>query len=130
MKSKSSAKMGKLKIKRAYDPPSVDDGVRILVDGLWPRGKTKEEMQLDLWLKSVAPSLDLRKWFSHDPEKWAEFQRKYLSELEANREELNPIVDALKMGAVTLVYGARDQEHNNALCLKQFLERYYHLKSN
>lgn len=124
-KSKSTAKQGRVRIKRAYDPPSKEDGVRILVDGLWPRGKTKAELHLDLWLKSVAPSPYLRKWFCHDPEKWADFQREYFSELKANSEALKPIIDALKCGTVTLVYGARDIEHNHAVCLKRFLEMHY-----
>lgn len=124
-RSKSTANRRRVRVKRAYDPPSKDDGVRILVDGLWPRGKTKAELHLDLWLKSVAPSPHLRKWFCHDPEKWTDFQREYSSELKANSEALKPIIDAMKHGTVTLVYGARDTEHNHAICLKRFLDTHY-----
>lgn len=112
-----------IKLKRAYDAPSKEDGARILVDRLWPRGITKADLKIDLWLKEVAPSTNLRKWFSHDPEKWNEFQKKYESELKENLEALQPIMQTLQHGCVTLVYAAKDIEHNDAVCLKHFLEK-------
>lgn len=114
-----------ISIKRAYDPPTPQDGVRILVDRVWPRGLTKESLELHSWLKDVAPSTALRKWFAHDPKKWAEFQRKYFAELEANKEALEPIRDSVKkQNVVTLIYSARDSEHNNALALKEYLKHH------
>ena len=110
-----------IQIKRAYDKPDNDDGVRILVDRLWPRGIKKEGLKLDYWLKEVAPSDELRKWFGHDPEKWAEFRRRYSGELEQNPEQLKPIRDAAEQGTVTLIYSAKDEEHNNAVALKAYL---------
>ena len=110
-----------IKIKRAYDKPDINDGVRILVDRLWPRGVNKEDLKLDYWLKGVAPSDELRKWFGHDPEKWTEFRRRYSAELEQNSEKLKPIRDAAEQGTVTLIYGAKDEEYNNAAALKTFL---------
>lgn len=115
--------MKQIKLKRVYDPTSKEDGFRILVDRLWPRGIKKEDLNVDLWLKDVAPSSELRKWFSHDPAKWAEFQKKYIHELEEDPSSLTPIIDALKKGPVTLIYAAHDTEHNHALCLKHFIEK-------
>lgn len=109
-------------LKRAYDQPSKEDGIRILVDRLWPRGVTKADLKIDLWPKSVAPSSELRKRFAHDPQKWSEFKKEYLDELKNNKGALEPIFDALKKGPITLIYAAHDKEHNNALCLKHFLE--------
>jgi uncharacterized protein YeaO (DUF488 family) len=113
-----------IKLKRAYDPPSKEDGTRILVDRLWPRGIKKADLKIDLWLKDVAPTVDLRKWFAHDPEKWVEFEKKYFDELNQNLEALKPIIESLKTGVITFVYGAHDIKHNHALCLKHFLGKY------
>lgn len=112
-----------LTIKRVYEAPSETDGARFLVERLWPRGIRKEELKLDEWLKSVAPSHELRKWFSHEPDRWEEFQRRYFQELQADPEGWRPIQVALKRGNVTLLFSARDIDHNNALALKIFLER-------
>ena len=111
-----------IQLKRVYEKPSRRDGYRILVDRLWPRGLTKERAAVDLWLKTVAPSTELRKWFGHDPEKWSEFQRRYRAELKANAGELEPILKAARRGRVTLVYSSHDQEHNNAVVLKAYVE--------
>jgi uncharacterized protein YeaO (DUF488 family) len=111
-----------IKIKRAYDPPAHSDGKRFLVDRLWPRGVTKEKLRLDNWLKNVAPSNALRKRFHHDPAQWGEFQRRYFAELDAHPEAWQAILQAAQRGTVTLVYSARDTEHNNAVVLKQYLE--------
>jgi len=110
-----------LKIKRVYGNPSKEDGMRILVDRLWPRGLTKEKAAIDLWLKGIAPSTELRKWFAHDPKKWNEFRKKYLQELKDNEEQVSILKKHVKNGAVTLVYGAKDEEHNEAEVLKEFL---------
>jgi uncharacterized protein YeaO (DUF488 family) len=112
-----------IKLKRAYEEPTPDDGTRFLVDRLWPRGVKKESLHVETWVKDVAPSTELRKWFGHDPAKWAEFQRRYISELEANPESWQPLLEAARGGDVTLVYGAKDTEHNDAVVLKDFLER-------
>jgi uncharacterized protein YeaO (DUF488 family) len=111
-----------LKIKRVYDHPSAEDGMRILVDRLWPRGLTKEKAAVDLWLKDIAPSTELRKWFAHDPAKWEEFRKRYLAELKANKEAVTALKQQLKKGNVTLVYGARDQEHNEAEVLLESIK--------
>jgi len=110
-----------VKVKRIYEAPDPSDGARVLVDRLWARGLTKEKAALDLWLKEVAPSTELRKWFAHDPDKWEEFQERYRAELEKNGEAIARLWDEIRKGPVTLVYGARDQEHNAALVLKDFL---------
>lgn len=111
----------KLRIKRVYDNPAKDDGTRILVDRLWPRGLTKQKARVDVWLKDIAPSTELRKWFAHDPEKWHEFITKYKMELDENNDQTAILKEYLKQGPVTLVYGARDELHNEALVLKQLL---------
>jgi uncharacterized protein YeaO (DUF488 family) len=111
-----------IKVKRTYDPPESDDGARFLVDRLWPRGVKKEDLQLDAWLKDVAPSDNLRRWFGHDPAKWEEFQRRYFAELDGKAQALRPIRDAARQGNVTLLYSARDMEHNNAVALRAYLE--------
>lgn len=110
-----------LHLKRVYDPPSPEDGQRILVERLWPRGLTKAKAAVDLWLKDVAPSPELRKWFAHDPAKWDEFKKRYWKELQARPEAVDPLRKAARDGAVTLVYAAHDQEHNGALALQEFL---------
>jgi len=109
-------------LKRAYDKPSPSDGERILVERLWPRGLTKARAAVDLWLKDVAPSPELRKWFGHDPARWKQFEKRYWKELQGQQEAVEMLRQKAKRGAVTLVYAARDQEHNSALSLKEFLE--------
>src|SRR5262249_24896170 len=111
-----------IKLKRAYEKPSHDDGLRVLVERLWPRGLTKERAAVDLWLKEVAPSPELRKWFGHDPAKWEQFQKRYWKELEEKEEAVQLLKQKGTQGTVTLIYGARDGEHNSALALKRFLE--------
>ena len=111
----------KIHIKRVYEKPSKEDGTRILVDRLWPRGLTKEKAAIDLWLKKIAPSTELRKWFDHDPDKWKEFQKRYRAELKKNKEEALLLKEQAKRGTVTLLYGAKDEEHNEALVLKELL---------
>ncbi len=113
----------KINIKRVYAKSSKADGKRILVDRLWPRGLTKEKAAIDLWLKDISPTTELRKWFDHDPDKWKEFQKKYRKELTKNKEQVSLLNKQLKKGAVTLVYAARDEEHNEALVLKEWLTR-------
>jgi uncharacterized protein YeaO (DUF488 family) len=114
--------MNEIAIKRAYDPASPDDGFRVLVDRIWPRGVKREEAKINLWLKDVAPSNDLRKWFGHEPEKWAGFQSRYREELAGNAalDELLEVVQQHKR--VTLVFAARDAEHNNAVVLRALCE--------
>lgn len=111
-----------IQIKRVYEPAAKSDGERFLVERLWPRGIKKEALHMTAWLKDVAPSYQLRKWFNHDPAKWEEFQRRYRSELKAKTETWQPLLAAAKIGAVTLLFSAHDLEHNNALVLKTFLE--------
>jgi uncharacterized protein YeaO (DUF488 family) len=110
-----------IKLKRAYDSASKDDGIRFLVERLWPRGVKKAALRLDGWLKDVAPSTELRRWFSHDPSKWIEFQRRYFAELNVKPKIVEPILEANRRGSVTLVYSSHDKEHNNAVALKAFL---------
>ena len=112
-----------LAIKRAYEPAEENDGFRILVDRLWPRGVTKEKLQVDLWLKELGPSTELRKWFGHAPEKWEEFRRRYREELAEKQELLGQVEQHLEEGRVTLVYSAKDEEHNQAVVIKEYLER-------
>ncbi len=113
----------KINIKRVYEKSSKADGKRILVDRLWPRGLTKEKADIDLWLKDIAPTTELRKWFGHDPDKWKEFQKRYRLELKKNKEQVTLLNEEIKKGEVTLVYGARDEEHNEARVLKEWLNR-------
>jgi uncharacterized protein YeaO (DUF488 family) len=113
--------MTNIRIKRAYEEPDREDGTRILVDRLWPRGLTKEKARVDLWLKDVAPSTELRKWFAHDPDKWEEFRSRYLQELKRNKEQLSLLRQEAAKGTVTLVYGAKDQQHNEAVILQRLL---------
>ena len=109
-------------LKRAYEKPDTQDGFRVLVERLWPRGLKKEMAALDLWLQDIAPSPELRRWFGHDPAKWEEFCRRYWTELAARRAAVELLRKKLRDGQVTLVYGSRDQEHNAAVALKMFLE--------
>ncbi len=111
-----------IKIKRAYDPPARGDGKRFLIDRLWPRGVKKETLRLNAWLREVAPSDALRRWFDHDSAKWDEFQQRYIAELDAHPDAWQPILQAARRGNVTLIYGARDTEHNDAVALKAYLE--------
>lgn len=108
-------------IKRVYEPPAATDGRRFLVERLWPRGVKKTALKLDGWLREVAPSTALRLWFSHDPARWEEFQRRYATELEANPEAWQPILAAAKARRVTLLFSSRDTEHNNVVALRSFL---------
>ena len=112
----------KTKIKRVYEKPAKEDGFRILADRLWPRGLTKEKASVDLWLKEIAPTTELRKWFGHDPEKWNEFKKKYVAELKKNKETVSILKEKIKEGTVTILYGARDEEHNEALVILDFLD--------
>jgi uncharacterized protein YeaO (DUF488 family) len=112
----------KIKLKRAYEKPEKTDGTRILVDRLWPRGLTKRKASIDLWLKEIAPSTELRKWFGHDPKKWRSFRGRYQRELKRHPDQLKLIKNKAKEETITLIYGARDQEHNEAVVLKRFLQ--------
>ncbi len=111
-----------IQLKRVYEKPSRKDGLRILVDRLWPRGLTKESAAVKLWLKDLAPSAELRKWFGHDPAKWKQFQARYRKELREKKGALDLLKQKSEAHTVTLVYGARDEEHNEALVLKSVLE--------
>lgn len=110
------------KLKRAYEKPAKDDGYRVLVERLWPRGVSKEEAHLDEWLKDVAPSPELRQWFGHDPAKWPEFQKRYRQELKAKRDLIQQLQHKGEDQTVTLVYGSKDEQHNAAIALKDVLE--------
>jgi uncharacterized protein YeaO (DUF488 family) len=109
-------------LKRAYEPVEPSDGFRILVDRLWPRGVSKDAAHIDLWLKEIAPSTALRKWFGHDPSKWDEFQDRYFLELRHNPEGVAQLTAYTRRGVITLVYGAKDKEHNHAVALRKYLE--------
>ena len=111
------------KLKRAYDDPEASDGPRYLVDRIWPRGVKKDALKLDGWIKDVAPSSELRRWFGHDPQKWAEFRKRYFAELDKKPEAWRPLLDAGRKGTVTLVYSAQDSQHNNAVALAEYLRR-------
>lgn len=111
-----------IKVKRVYEDPAPEDGRRFLVDRLWPRGLKKETLQLDGWLKEVAPSNELRRWFDHDPDRWDEFKERYATELDDKPEGWRPLLEAAQLGDVSLVYAARDQEHNNAVALQAYLQ--------
>ena len=112
-----------IRLKRAYEPAAHDDGMRVLVERLWPRGVTKARLRLDAWPKDVAPSANLRKWFSHEPRKWPEFQRRYFTELQTHRGAWQPLLNAARRGRVTFVYAAHDEARNGAVALKKFLDR-------
>ncbi|HET9335745.1 MAG TPA: DUF488 domain-containing protein [Sphingomicrobium sp.] len=117
---KSTAQLD-IRLKRAYEPSATSDGTRILIDRLWPRGVTKEEAAIDHWFRDIAPTTELRKWFGHDPKLWAEFQRRYTAELKHHAEQLDELLQLAHKGPITLVFGARDEEHNDAVVLKQVL---------
>jgi uncharacterized protein YeaO (DUF488 family) len=108
-------------LKRAYDPPAKEDGPRILVDRLWPRGVKKDTAAIDRWLKEISPSTELRKWFGHDPDRWPEFQRRYTLELQEHSELLEELRALARKGPVTLVYSAHDEAHNNAVVIRDVL---------
>jgi uncharacterized protein YeaO (DUF488 family) len=110
-----------IRIKRVYERADKEDGMRILVDRLWPRGLTKAKASVDLWLKDIAPSTELRKWFGHDPGKWAEFKTRYRAELEENEQLVALLKGEIEKGPVTLVYGSKDEEHNEAVVLQESL---------
>lgn len=118
MKTKSASALA---IKRVYEPHSPQDGCRLLVERLWPRGLTKESAHLDGWLREVAPSTELRRWFNHLPERWQEFQRRYRLELKSHPDAWQPILDAAAKGQVTLLFSSHDAEHNNVVALRDFL---------
>jgi uncharacterized protein YeaO (DUF488 family) len=111
-----------IKLKRAYDPVSPADGRRLLVERLWPRGLSKEKLKLDGWIREVAPTTELRKWFGHDPAKWSQFRARYFRELDSRAESWRSIVSLARRGAVTLVYSSHDEEHNNAVALREYLQ--------
>lgn len=113
---------GSLRIKRIYEPAAGSDGQRVLVDRIWPRGVSREKAALELWLKDIAPSTELRKWFGHDPARFAEFRDRYREELDANREAVGQLCDLLGKGDVTLLYGAHDEEDNQAVVLAAYLK--------
>lgn len=111
-----------IKVKRIYDPPSPDDGKRILIDRLWPRGMKKEKAHIDEWLKEISPSNELRKWYSHDPAKWTEFKKRYRAEISKQTELLKKIKNEGKKGTVTLLFSTKELELNNAVALKEIIE--------
>jgi uncharacterized protein YeaO (DUF488 family) len=113
--------MGQVQVKRIYEPAARSDGFRVLVDRLWPRGVAKERAALDLWMKEIAPSTELRRWFGHDPKRWRQFKARYRAELQEHEPELAKLRLRARKGTVTLLFGARDAEHNEAVVLKEFL---------
>ena len=112
---------GRVKLKRAYEGPAAEDGQRVLVDRLWPRGVKKTEAAIDCWMKELAPSTELRKWFGHDPARWEEFRRRYAAEIREHRDELDRLRGLMREGTVTLVYSAHDEAHNDAIVLREIL---------
>jgi uncharacterized protein YeaO (DUF488 family) len=110
-------------LKRVYERPSRTDGCRILVERLWPRGLAKQDAKIDLWAKEAAPSPELRRWFNHEPDKWAQFKRRYFKELRARPQALEPVLERLRAGRVTFVFASREPRYNNAIALKEYLER-------
>jgi len=113
--------VGHAKLKRAYETPGSDDGIRVLIDRLWPRGVKKADAAIDEWMKEIAPSTELRKWFGHDPERWPEFRRRYRSEIRQHPEEFDRLRTLAQHGCITLVYSAHDEAHNDAVVLKDML---------
>jgi len=111
-----------IKVKRIYDAPAAGDGFRVLVDRLWPRGLSKEKAKVDLWLKEISPSNELRQWYGHDPEKWAEFKKKYLKEIEDQGAAFDLILKKSKAGTVTFLFSSKEEKLNNAQALKEFVE--------
>jgi uncharacterized protein YeaO (DUF488 family) len=113
-----------IRLKRVYDKPAKSDGRRVLVDRIWPRGLTKREARVDEWLKEIAPSAKLRKWFGHDPARWKEFKKRYAAELDDQRDQIEHLARAANQRTVTLLFGAKDTEHNNAVALKDYIARH------
>ena len=123
LKDKKSEVLAKIRVKRAYESPSSSDGYRILVDRLWPRGLSKDRLQLSLWAKEVAPSHELRRWFGHDPKKWREFIRKYFMELNANPTAVESVLTCLQRETVvTFVFGSKEEKLNNAIALRVYFD--------
>ena len=112
-----------IRIKRAYEPAGPKDGFRVLVDRLWPRGIAKHTLRIDYWLKNAAPSTELRKWFNHEPEHWAQFRKAYLAELRGHKDDLRSMLRDAASNNITLIYGARDEKHNHAIVLREYLKR-------
>jgi len=112
----------RLRVKRVYEAPTRSDGCRVLVDRVWPRGLSREAAKLDAWIKDVAPSAELRNWFDHDPSRWAGFKRKYFRELEQRDEAIEQLLKTCSRGTLTLLFAAKDSEHNNAVALKEYLD--------
>jgi len=112
-----------IRVKRAYDPPASNDGYRVLVDRIWPRGVSKEELRADAWERDLAPSSSLRRWFGHDPERWEGFRERYFRELDRQGDVVKPLLERARGGRITLVYGARDTRHNNAVALREYLKQ-------
>ena len=110
-------------LKRVYEPPESSDGFRVLVERLWPRGLSKKDARVDLWLKDAAPSTELRRWFGHDEEKWIEFRRRYFEELEGRAAAIEPVLERARDGAVTFVFASRETRYNNAVALKEFVAK-------
>lgn len=119
--SKKNIAADHVKLKRAYEPPAVDDGARILIDRLWPRGVKKANAAIDEWMREIAPSTELRKWFGHDPKRWSEFQHRYESEIRQHPEQFERLRALARRRRITLVFSARDQAHNDAVVLKDLL---------
>jgi uncharacterized protein YeaO (DUF488 family) len=113
--------MMNIQLKRVYEEPRDTDGKRILIDRLWPRGVTKAKAQIDIWLKDIAPSTELRTWFGHDPSKWDDFKQRYKNELKNNSEAVSKLLEHMSQGKVTFVYSAKDKEHNDAVVLAEYL---------
>ena len=111
-----------IKIKRIYEAPGTGDGFRVLVDRLWPRGLTKEKAKVDLWMRDISPSNELRKWYGHDPDKWAEFKKKYLGEIKEKKEEFDLLRKKAREGTVTFLFSSKEEKINNAAALKEFVE--------
>ncbi|MEJ2702752.1 MAG: DUF488 domain-containing protein [Sedimentisphaerales bacterium] len=122
MRTAKTLRAEQVRLKRAYDGVSGDDGYRILVDRVWPRGVSKRDLRVDEWLKDIAPSTELRKWFGHDPGKWDEFRKRYFQELTDKEEVVEAVRDKMRHHRVTFVYSAKDREFNNAVALKEYLE--------
>ena len=116
--------MAEIRLKRAYEEPAPEDGQRILVERLWPRGLSKERAAVDVWLKDVAPSPELRRWFGHEPARWEEFRKRYWAELEANPDAVAELRGKVRKGPVTFIYAARDEQHNGALALRDYLKHH------
>lgn len=114
----------KIELARAYDPPTTDDSYRVLVDRLWPRGVKKTDLKIDAWMKELAPTTELRHWFNHDPVRWGEFCKRYFRELEENADKVTELLHNAAHRPILLLYGARDEQHNQAVALKQWVERH------